>query len=42
VAHCEIYLRGWQARTELARVNRELKQLRGQLAALEGSYQSVR
>jgi hypothetical protein len=32
------YLRGWQARTELARVNRELKQLRGQLAALEGSY----
>ncbi len=29
------YLREWQARTELKRVNRELKQLRVQLAALE-------
>ncbi|MGH3189212.1 MAG: hypothetical protein ACRDOU_19355 [Streptosporangiaceae bacterium] len=31
----ERYLRERQARTELARVNRELKELRGQLAALE-------
>jgi hypothetical protein len=31
----EGYLRERQARTELARVNRELKQLRGQVAALE-------
>ncbi len=31
----ETYLRERQARTELARVNRELKQLRSQLAALE-------
>jgi hypothetical protein len=31
----EQYLRERQARTELARVNRELKQLRTQLAALE-------
>ncbi|HYA49879.1 MAG TPA: hypothetical protein VEG33_01780 [Streptosporangiaceae bacterium] len=33
--HGERYLRDRQARTELARVNRELKQLRAQLAALE-------
>jgi|SRR5450755_1345162 len=33
--HGERYLRERQARTELARVNRELKQLRGQVAALE-------
>ena len=33
--HGERYLREQQARTELKRVNRELKQLRGQLAALE-------
>jgi hypothetical protein len=33
--HGERYLRERQARTELARVNRELKQLRTQLAALE-------
>ena len=33
--HGERYLQGQQARTELARVNRELKQLRAQLAALE-------
>ena len=33
--HGERYLREQQARTELARVNRELKQLRAQLAALE-------
>ena len=33
--HGEPYLRGQQARTELARVNRELKQLRAQLAALK-------
>jgi hypothetical protein len=31
----EQYLRERQARTELARINRELKQLRTQLAALE-------
>jgi len=31
----EQYLRERQARTELARINRELKQLRPQLAALE-------
>ena len=31
----ERYLREQQARTELAQVNRELKQLRAQLAALE-------
>ena len=31
----EPYLREQQARTELARINRELKQLRAQLAALE-------
>jgi hypothetical protein len=31
----ERYLRERQARTELARINRELKQLRTQLAALE-------
>jgi hypothetical protein len=31
----EQYLRGRQARTELVRINRELKQLRAQLAALE-------
>jgi hypothetical protein len=31
----ERYLREQQARTELARVNRQLKQLRAQLAALE-------
>jgi len=34
--HGERYLRERQARTELAHVNRELKQLRAQLAALEG------
>jgi beta-phosphoglucomutase-like phosphatase (HAD superfamily) len=33
--HGEQYLRERQARTELARVNRALKQLRAQLAALE-------
>jgi len=33
--HGERYLREQQARTELTRVNRELKQLRAQLAALE-------
>ena len=33
--HGERYLREQQARTELARVNRELKQLRAQVAALE-------
>ena len=33
--HGERYLRERQARTELAQVNRELKQLRAQLAALE-------
>ena len=33
--HGERYLRERQARTELKRVNRELKQLRTQLAALE-------
>jgi len=33
--HGEQYLRERQARTELAHVNRELKQLRTQLAALE-------
>jgi hypothetical protein len=33
--HGEQYLRERQARTQLARVNRELKQLRAQLAALE-------
>jgi hypothetical protein len=33
--HGERYLREQQARTELKRVNRELKQLRGQLSALE-------
>jgi flagellar biosynthesis chaperone FliJ len=33
--HGERYLRERQARTELARVNRQLKQLRAQLAALE-------
>jgi len=33
--HGQRYLRERQARTELARVNRELKQLRTQLAALE-------
>ncbi len=33
--HGDRYLRDRQARTELARVNRELKQLRGQIAALE-------
>jgi hypothetical protein len=33
--HGERYLQGQQARTELARINRELKQLRAQLAALE-------
>jgi len=33
--HGERYLRERQARTELARVNRELKQVRAQLAALE-------
>jgi hypothetical protein len=33
--HGEGYLRERQARTELKRVNRELKQLRGQLTALE-------
>jgi len=32
--HGERYLREQQARTELARINRELKQLRAQLAAL--------
>ena len=31
------YLRNRQARTELARINRELKQLQAQLAALEES-----
>jgi hypothetical protein len=35
ILHGERYLREQQARTELARVNRELKQLRAQLAALE-------
>ncbi len=34
--HGERYLRERQARTELAQVNRELKQLRAQLATLEG------
>ena len=33
--HGERYLREQRARTELARINRELKQLRAQLAALE-------
>jgi hypothetical protein len=33
--HGERYLRERQARTELARINRELKQLRAQIAALE-------
>ena len=33
--HGEGYLRERHARTELKRVNRELKQLRGQLTALE-------
>jgi hypothetical protein len=33
--HGDGYLRERQARTELKRVNRELKQLRGQLTALE-------
>ena len=33
--HGERYLREQQGRTELARVNHELKQLRAQLAALE-------
>ena len=33
--HGERYLRERQSRTELKRVNRELKQLRAQLAALE-------
>ena len=33
--HGERYLRERQVRTELARINRELKQLRTQLAALE-------
>ncbi len=33
--HGEHYLRERQARTELARINREMKQLRAQLAALE-------
>jgi hypothetical protein len=33
--HGEQYLREQQARTELKRVNRELKQLRAQLTALE-------
>ena len=33
--HGEGYLRERQARAELARINRELKQLRAQLAALE-------
>jgi hypothetical protein len=33
--HGERYLRERQARTELARINRETKQLRAQLAALE-------
>jgi hypothetical protein len=33
--HGEAYLKERQARTELARVNRELKQLRTQLAGLE-------
>ena len=33
--HGERYLRERQARTELAHVNRELRQLRGQVAALE-------
>jgi hypothetical protein len=33
--HGESYLRERQARTELARVNRELKQPRNQLAGLE-------
>src|SRR5215468_7701716 len=32
--HGERYLREQQARTELARINRELKQLRAQLSAL--------
>jgi hypothetical protein len=33
--HGERYLRERQARTQLARINRELKQLRAQLSALE-------
>ena len=33
--HGERYLREQRARAELARINRELKQLRAQLAALE-------
>jgi hypothetical protein len=33
--HGELYLRERQARTELTRVNREMKQLRAQLSALE-------
>jgi len=33
--HGEPYLREQQARTELVRINRELKQLRAQLAALK-------
>jgi hypothetical protein len=35
VRHGEVYLRERQARTELARVNRELRQLRARLATLE-------
>jgi hypothetical protein len=40
--HGERYLRERQARTELARVNRELKQLRTQLAALEERRAALR
>ena len=33
--HGDDYLKGRQAKTELARINRELKQLKAQIAALE-------
>ena len=36
------YLRDRQAKTELARINRELKRLKGQIAALEAEVQADR
>jgi hypothetical protein len=42
VLHGERYLREQQARTELARINRELKQLGAQLAALEERRAALR
>ena len=42
VQHGQGYLRERQARTELARVNRELKQLRAQLATLEERRSALR